>query len=358
MLKWEAFGCGAETKLFYGSDACAVLRQFPDNVVHTVCTSPPYWGLRDYDEDGQIGLETMPEAYIARIVEVFREVRRVLRDDGTLWINLGDSYNAHPGRKTSDKAGPKQVTVRGAQAAPSRSVVDLKPKDLIGIPWRVALALQADGWYLRQDIVWSKPNPMPESVRDRCTKSHEYVFLLSKSERYYFDNDAIKEPAAVGTRNRRSVWTTATVPYKGAHFATWPPELVRPMILAGTSERGVCSACLAPWTRQITNKDTLSTGASVGGYPSRHDRGVRTKDRSGNGGNVLATKRVGSNIWAASCKCGAPTTSATVLDPFSGSGTTGKVAIEEGRNYVGIDLNLSYLPLAESRIQNVQMKLR
>lgn len=278
-------------------------------------TSPPYFGLRDYGHEGQIGLEQTPEEYIAAMVEVFRCVRDVLADDGTLWLNIGDSYNAHPGqRKTTDKAGEKQQSVRGAQAAPSRSVEGCKPKDLIGIPWMLAFALRADGWYLRQDIIWHKPNPMPESVRDRCTKAHEYIFLLSKSERYFFDSEAMREPAthagkrvSLGeksfskgqangagvapsgngladfydvpdTRNRRSVWTVATRPYKGAHFATFPPALIEPCILAGS--------------------------------------------RPGD----------------------------TVLDPFMGSGTTAAVAVQHGRQYLGCELNPEYGPLQDARI--------
>ena len=280
------------------------------NSVQMCVTSPPYFGLRDYGVDGQLGLEPTFIEYIANMVEVFRSVRNVLRDDGTLWVNLGDSYNAHPGqRKTTDKAGAKQSTNAGSPAAPSRHVEDLKPKDLIGIPWRVAFALQSDGWYLRQDIIWHKPNPMPESVKDRCTKAHEYVFLLSKSDRYFFDSEAIKEPSVqpdragklernfstgnpvavlrqdVGrsvmrteTRNRRSVWTVPTKPYKGAHFATFPPALIEPCILAGSPKGG------------------------------------------------------------------------TVLDPFGGSGTTGAVALSLGRKAALIELNGEYVDLAVDRL--------
>ncbi len=289
--------------------------------VQTCVTSPPYFGLRDYGHEGQIGLEPTPEAYIAAMVEVFRCVRDVLADDGTLWLNIGDSYAAHPGqRKATDKAGEKQQSVRGAQAAPSRSVEGCKPKDLIGIPWMLAFALRADGWYLRQDIIWHKPNPMPESVLDRCTKAHEYIFLLSKSERYYFDSHAIAESAqyfgkdnrsgkgniryegkrtegdakANGqqsfvtineTRNKRSVWTVTTKPYKGAHFATFPPDLIEPCILAGSRQGDV------------------------------------------------------------------------VLDPFMGSGTTAQVAVQHGRQYLGCELNPAYEPLQRSRLSGLQMTL-
>lgn len=306
----------------FGDCRDAMRRWAADGVKAQMCvTSPPYFGLRDYGHEGQIGLEQTPEEYIAAMVEVFRCVRDVLADDGTLWLNIGDSYNAHPGqRKTTDKAGEKQQSVRGAQAAPSRSVDGLKPKDLIGIPWMLAFALRADGWYLRQDIIWHKPNPMPESVRDRCTKAHEYVFLLSKSGRYYFDSEAMKEPAAQGvktgqstfngvtadgdmktqstvirhglgastlrstpdgTRNRRSVWSVATRPYKGAHFATFPPALIEPCILAGSRPGDI------------------------------------------------------------------------VLDPFMGSGTTAQVALQHGRRYLGCELNPEYEALQQQRCSAV-----
>ena len=218
-------------------DCIETMRGMPAGIVQTCVTSPPYFGLRDYGHDGQIGLEATPDEFIGKLVEVFREVKRVLRDDGTLWLNIGDSYNAHPGqRKDTDKAGNKQQSVRGATAAPSRSVEGIKAKDLIGIPWMLAFALRADGWYLRQDIIWNKPNVMPESVLDRCTRSHEYIFLLSKNNKYYFDNNAIKEETvdSLSKRNKRSVWTIPTKPYKGAHFATFPTALIEPCILAGS----------------------------------------------------------------------------------------------------------------------------
>ena len=259
------------------------MRALPDGSVQTCVTSPPYFGLRDYGVDGQLGLEQTPNQYVSAMVEVFREVRRVLADGGTLWLNLGDSYGSS--------------------------------KQLIGIPWRVALALQADGWYLRQDIIWHKPNPMPESVRDRCTKSHEYIFMLSKSPRYFFDGEAIKEPVAesttarlaqptlptqagsarvpgktngnmkaVGngeTRNKRSVWTVTTKPFKGAHFATFPPDLIEPCVLAGS--------------------------------------------------------RPGDNV----------------LDPFGGSGTTAGVALKHGRSAVLCELNPEYAALVPDRIASI-----
>ena len=293
----------------HNGDCLEVLRTIPDQSVQCCVTSPPYWGLRDYGHDGQIGLEATPEAYVGRMVEVFREVRRVLREDGTLWLNLGDSY------ASSNCSGPQGATGDRASRTFTASTTpkigdNLKPKDLVGIPWRVALALQADGWYLRQDIIWHKPNPMPESVTDRCTKAHEYVFLLAKSQRYYYDAEAISEAAtnrecgntqptkagrtgqerhrtaanlhsieARESRNRRSVWTVCTKPYSGAHFAVMPPDLVKPCILAGCPEGGV------------------------------------------------------------------------VLDPFMGSGTVAAVAQDAGRRAIGIELNPEYCKLIAKRFK-------
>lgn len=280
-------------------------------------TSPPYFGLRDYGVDGQIGLEKTPDQYVQKLVGVFRAVREVLADDGTLWLNLGDSYASQggdlnkrkPGFSTTGHAG--LVENGGAFPGNRTPPPGLKPKDLIGIPWRVAFALQADGWYLRQDIIWAKPNPMPESVKDRCTKAHEYIFLLSKSPKYYFDAEAVKEPAdpknyrgnpsmrevppgqtrqgtldakrgrvLCETRNKRSVWNVAPKPFKEAHFATFPPDLIEPCILAG-------------------------------------------------------------------CPLGG-----TVLDPFMGAGTTAVVAERLGRRWVGSELNPDYCNIAMNRINS------
>jgi DNA modification methylase len=290
------------------------LSQIPDNSVACVVTSPPYWGLRDYGMTGQIGLESTPQAFVCRLVEVFEEVRRVLKPTGTLWLNLGDTYNAYnggagPGSKLSKTQTEQRPKLESGYGLQDKS---LKPKDLIGIPWRVALALQHAGWYLRSDIIWSKPNPMPESVRDRPTKAHEYVFLMSKSERYFYDHEAVQEPASYpegphnmagckyvaascgdpkmrtkanldkigprATRNKRTVWTIPTTPYPEAHFATFPEELARTCILAGCPEGG------------------------------------------------------------------------TVLDPFAGSGTTLAVAKALGRSYIGIELNPEYAALAQRRL--------
>ena len=356
-------------------DCRNVLATLPDESVQCCITSPPYWGLRDYrtasweggdqncdhvaDQsktkkfgndafnedrpsreetktagyyfdkvcgkcgatriDAQLGLEQSPEEYVDNLVEVFREVRRVLRDDGTLWLNLGDSYTSgnRADRDPALVSSSSGLTNRSNGLDRARTPVGLKPKDLVGIPWRVAFALQADGWYLRQDIIWHKPNPMPESVTDRCTKAHEYIFLLTKSQKYAYDAEAIKEPSISfkdvgdgkatkikfggnkygdsddpkhqtksgneytdnGKRNKRSVWTVTTKPYSEAHFATFPPELIEPCILAGS----------AP--------DTL------------------------------------------------------VLDPFNGAGTTGVVSIQNSRRYIGIELNPEYLEMSRKRIQ-------
>lgn len=223
-------------------DCIEMMRTLPEKSVNCCVTSPPYYGLRDYGQEGQIGLEQTPDAFVQKLVEVFREVKRVLRDDGTLWLNLGDSYasNQSAGDRVS-KYSPKQTTNAGKFGGKQMVPDGWKEKDLIGIPWMVAIALRMDGWYLRQDIIWHKPNPMPESVEDRCTKSHEYIFLLSKSKKYYYDYNSIKEPSTdnCDLKNKRSVWIVNNKPFKGAHFATFPPELIRPCILAGCPEGGM-----------------------------------------------------------------------------------------------------------------------
>lgn len=284
-----------------------VLPTLPAGHFHCAVTSPPYWGLRDYGVAGQLGSEKTPEEYVAKMVDVFREVKRVLRDDGTLWLNIGDSYSAHPGqRKTTDKAGLKQQSVRGSTAAASRCVQGLKPKDLVGIPWMLAFALRADGWYLRTEIIWFKPNPMTESVRDRPSRCHEYVFLLMKRGRYFYDHVAVMEKAisagrvplgnhkvddsrrdsqrdttipTADRRNLRTVWRVATHSFKGAHFATFPPRLVGPCIKAGASEHGCCPECGAPWRRK-TERERVPTrpganskiGETDKDYPGQQER--------------------------------------------------------------------------------------
>jgi DNA modification methylase len=314
------------------------MKTLPDRSVNCCVTSPPYFGLRDYGHEGQIGLEETPDAFVQKMVEVFSEVKRVLRDDGTLWLNLGDSYvGATSQHKEGGSAGENSCISKKTMSGIPQSgrgnrnramnASGLTMKQLIGIPWRVAFALQADGWYLRQDIIWHKPNPMPESVTDRCTKAHEYIFLLSKSARYFYDHSATMEPAQYGeqhaakatswgtnrkhpnktnlreyafagdnhtchkaadgsySRNKRSVWTVTTKPYKGAHFATFPPDLIRPCILAGCPTGG------------------------------------------------------------------------TVLDPFGGSGTTGQVAMEEGRKSILCELNPEYVQLMNQRLNGVTPSL-
>jgi DNA modification methylase len=364
----------------HNGDCLDVLRTLPDESVHCCVTSPPYWGLRDYGHDGQIGLEETPEAYVSRLVEVFREVRRVLRSDGTLWLNLGDSYAAGGMSNPSGKSTLGGGKDRGAaDCRINRALPDsLKPKDLVGIPWRVAFALQADGWWLRQDIIWHKPNPMPESVTDRCTKAHEYVFLLAKSQRYYYDAEAISEDAKPGThittqksfggqaagagvapsgnqipgkewswgetRNRRSVWTVCTKPYSGAHFAVMPPDLVKPCIMAGTSAEGCCAACGAPWQRVVERErvatrpgtDTKVTGDSM-------TDGNRDPQR-----HVTEVKTVG---WERTCECDeARVSPCTVLDPFNGAATVGLVSLQLQRRYIGIELNPDYCKISVDRI--------
>lgn len=324
----------------YQGDALQALQALPDGACDTCVTSPPYFRLRDYGVPEQIGLEDTPDAYIARLVEVFREVRRVLRNDGTLWVVIGDTYaggGRNAGNKVPEPKGYKGLEHLGDTVKVGK-LDGIKTKDMLGIPWMLAFALRADGWYLRQDIIWEKPNPMPESVTDRCTKSHEYVFLFSKSPRYYFDHAAIMEPVAESTRqrmsqdvehqkrssrvpgktngnmkavlpryggskytaspdefyrtksgnaydykpmrNKRDVWAVSTTPFKGAHFAVFPEELVRPCIRAGSREGGM------------------------------------------------------------------------VLDPFLGSGTTAVVATQEGRKYMGIEINPRYVEIARERLRS------
>jgi len=388
-------------KLLYGIDVREALKLLPDQSVQMVATSPPYWGLRNYDDPGQLGLEDTPEEYVANLVDVFREIRRVLRDDGTVWLNLGDSYNSgrdggHPGGKAS---GFQQVDDRYQNRSGGKAP-GLKPKDLVGIPWRVASALQADGWYLRADIIWAKNIVMPESVRDRPTKAHEYVFLLTKNERYFYDQEAIREPLSeamkndkrlgdeelckkkrtrnrggrtdgytsapgcvlgnASGRNKRSVWNVNPKPYQGAHFAVWPEKLVEPMILAGTSECGACAACGAPWKRIVTKGEADEAHKQAcGADKSGEYKGQAIKDYEGTGAEnpsdvkrrILDGLRKKTYHWEPTCECEEhPTKRCVVLDPFSGSATTGMVALDHGRNYIGIDINADYLDLAKARL--------
>ncbi len=366
--------------LYYGQDVREALKSLPDKSVHMIATSPPYYGLRNYGVDGQIGLEESPEEYVKTLVEVLREARRVLRDDGTLWLNLGDSYatngvyiNAWAGKEENqDKDNlhsnhPERYKDRKAVRGGDWGI---KAKDLMGIPWRVAFALHADGWYLRSDIIWRKPAPLPESVIDRPTKSHEYIFLLTKQPRYFYDLEAIRETPKGDRKfgaNRRSVWDVAAKPYKGAHFAVWPEELVSLMIRAGSSEKGCCPTCGASWIRVI-EKGT-STYEQV---KQKHGSSWKTMQESAdargtnlkggvkaNGGTRLSNgtqpslkpAEILGMTWKPGCTCPEhEPIPCTVMDIFSGSATTGKVAWGLGRNYIGIDLNPDYLPLAQERL--------
>ncbi len=471
-----------------------------DSSVHCVVTSPPYWGLRDYGTAGQLGLERTPEGYVAGMVAVFREVWRVLREDGVVFLNLGDSYVSSASRPGAPRGGTGGIAPRDSRApdyaysglcdgcaaarsshtagngqpfagvaqqlalrdrgispagfaATSRAAsllgaqtstsgeslpppsagcshcgncgaclsvlrsssrdarlcahrveyiggtgplasvdrnqdmgalgmaclnYNLKPKDMVGIPWLVALALRADGWFLRSDIIWSKLNPMPESITDRPTKAHEYLFLLAKRERYYYDAEAIKEPSVsdhpsgngynrpeqlsrggrgsaepwqvTPHRNRRTVWEIATQPYAEAHFATFPEALVEPCIKAGTSERGACAACGAPWERVVERERVATRPGTTSKYG-----GLETDVRSTGPGNVafgLATRTVSTAMttgWQPTCACTAPTTQPLVLDPFAGSGTVGLVCHRLGRRFVGLELKKDYCDMAYRR---------
>jgi DNA modification methylase len=421
-------------------DCLETLKSLDEQSINTCVTSPPYWGLRDYGtgewvggdpdcphmrttkiskdtatghkamyeqgnvvgdaiykskcpkcgsvrKDKQLGLEETPEEFVENLVRVFKEVKRVLRDDGTVWLNLGDSYyNYRPGKgqalskqsvSNTDQDLPQDCARRG------NKIVGLKEKDLVGIPWRVAFALQADGWYLRQDIIWHKPNPMPESVRDRCTKSHEYIFLLSKSPKYYFDNEAIKEDAkrpnekqtfggekakkniikegdpmfrngseqwgreiiTPSKRNKRSVWKVPTKPYKEAHFATFPTELIEPCVLAGCPEE-ICVDCGKPYKRVMQKPKQLEIERNKrSGLDDRKVGGVLDKYSRENPPIDLGLQK--------QCDCETNKTKAgTVLDPFGGSGTTGVVASKHNRNAVLCELNEGYIDIAEKRLND------
>jgi DNA modification methylase len=363
-----------------------VLKTMPDESVHCCVTSPPYFGLRDYQVEGQIGLESTPEEYIGKLVEVFREVKRVLRKDGTLWCTIGDSFTS--GNRTH-RRDPDSKNLAALQTFDRlRTPNGLKPKDLIGIPWLLAFALRADGWYLRCDIVWEKPNCLPESVKDRPTKSHEYILLLSKSEHYYYDADAIKEPhgynrwssrrnqdAAVldacydgqagkssmlrtgqinpfpeGGRNKRSVWTVNTQPYPESHFAVFPEKLIAPCILAGCPARA-CAKCGAPY-HTVFDRTVEPPPDRQNNNPFAHDPLTTHGEGASTLRNVVKTAAAGE---IPTCNCNAGTVPGTVLDPFGGSGTTGKVAEDLGRNSIIIELKPEYVEMIERRTAQMGM---
>lgn len=427
----------ADTCVLRG-DAIEILETLPAGFAQSCITSPPYWGLRDYGVaarvwggdpscrhrwgegergrrcdllpseqsrskgrlgrdrrqgsaglkggcfcrrcgawKGCLGLEPDPDLYVEHLVSILREVRRVLRDDGTLWLNLGDSFAANRSyqvrdRKRGEPGGPLAAKVPAA----------LKPKDLVGIPWRVAFALQADGWWLRSDIVWAKPNTMPESVTDRPTRAHEFVFLLTKSPRYFYDAEAVREPDQGGRsgngyvrperlsyrdgegprgqdrqwiggagRNRRSVWTVPTQCFKGAHFATFPEALVEPCLLAGSSPTA-CRTCGAPWRRIVDARRLLDGEKEIkGGWTKAdHLHSGRALEATGYGSSRVEIRRrtVG---WEPSCEHDDPGGRCGVLDPFAGAATTGIVAARHGRDFLGIELSGSYARMARRRLR-------
>lgn len=363
-------------------DALTTLRTLPSNSVQTCITSPPYFNLRDYGVPGQIGLEETPELYIAKLVEVFREVRRVLKESGTLWITIGDSYagSGKGGQSDEKRSENWQPTYANKGLIPR----GYKPKDLMMIPARLAIALQQDGYYLRSDIIWNKPACMPESVTDRPTKSHEYVFLLAKSEHYYYDAEAIKEPArdwgtrdrskgkytsglvpiaggahkgltdsnnAVTGRNKRSVWHINPHPYQEAHFATFPPKLVEPCILAGTSPQA-CEHCLAPWERVTETTGGTWEQRKEAGVPMRY--GLQSS--KGTPVNTMGRTETRTLDWQPTCKCenNIGSGKCVVLDPFCGAGTVCLVALQHNREYLAIELNPDYVILIQKRIETIQ----
>lgn len=406
-----------------------LLKRLPDRCIHSVITSPPYWNLRDYltppvywpavsyspiaglpeitipEQMAPLGLEPDIWAFVGHLVAVFREVKRVLRNDGACWVNLGDTYVTSPpgnnGKHNPDSLGDgayrrrqeRQLGHGENMDAIYQKPKDLKMKDLAAIPWRVALALQADGWYLRSDIIWHKTNPMPESIKDRPTKAHEYVFLLSKNERYYFDQEAIREssvrpgdiqtfggaksragndPRNNGrednnrqwgkdfetseTRNKRSVWSISSQPYPSAHFATFPEKLITPMVLASTSEYGCCSSCGNPWQRVV--EKVKGENSSYNGSSFTKGKTRQAREHLAKVGEQERTAATVTTGWEPTCQCGAGIAPAIILDPFAGSGTTLQVAIKHRRQAIGFDNNETYATdLVADRLDGTQIQL-
>lgn len=379
-----------DAKIIHG-DNRKTLAELPERHFHCVVTSPPYWALRDYGVDGQIGMESTPDAFVETMLDVFGEVHRVLRDDGILWLNLGDTYHQGRGARGGVDTKYAEGRHRSGKALPNELIIDgLKSKDLCGIPWRVAFALQSAGWYLRDAIIWHKPSPMPSGQRDRCTSSYEFVFQLTKSPQYFFDMDAIKIPldeplvvkvpdgwdegpgahgtvhregrskgrpnaAVITTSTPRNVWKMASAGFKEAHFATFPIELPLRCIKASTSSKGCCSGCGAPWQR-ITERTALKR--------KRPNELTKRTGEDGTGNhcaNTVAGVEARTIGWDPTCDCGLEVKPCRVLDPFNGAGTTAVACRRLGIDYVGCELNQEYIDMSYRRLareSNRESKLK
>lgn len=323
-----------EHATFHCGSAKERLQDIESESIQCCITSPPYWGLRDYDAEGQLGLEPTPKKYIENLVEVFEEVWRVLHPDGTFWLNLGDSYLNNP--------------IDGYE----------KQKDLVGIPWRVATALQKDGWYLRSDIIWRKLGTMPSSIKDRPTPSHEYIFLLAKNKSYYYDHEAIKEPVTSSAaqkfspegkpkKSKRDVWEVSTGASDFGHFAVFPLDLIEPCVKAGTSAFGQCKNCGAPYKRVLEENKVKR---------KREERFTESKFQNAGGRRGCSQDHLGTTSetigWESTCECGGEETERqTVLDPFAGASTTGIAALKHDRKFVGVEINPDYIELSKDRIR-------